>query len=162
MYLKIGQYPKLKDTRSVAGQGNKAGRAQEGVTTKGEMIEAILDIRNIYRALEQVCSNKGAGGVDRMQTDELRDFVSAHWLPFKEGLLSGTYQPEAVRRVEIPKANGGTRMLGIPTVKDRLIQQAIAQWMSGLWEPGFHPNSYGFRPGKNAHQAVHQAKAYLN
>jgi RNA-directed DNA polymerase len=126
------------------------------------MLEAILDIRNIYRALKQVCSNKGAGGADGMQTDELRDFVSAHWLPFKEELLSGTYQPDAVRRVEIPKANGGTRMLGIPTVKDRLIQQAIAQWMSGLWEPDFHPHSYGFRPGKNAHQAVHQAKEYLN
>lgn len=160
--MKIGRYPKIKDTRSAAGQGNKAGRAQEGVTTKGEMLEAILDIRNIYRALKQVCSNKGAGGVDGMQTDELRDFVSAHWLPFKEELLSGTYQPDAVKRVEIPKANGGTRMLGIPTVKDRLIQQAIAQWMSGLWEPDFHPNSYGFRPGKNAHQAVHQAKEYLN
>jgi len=126
------------------------------------MLEAILDIRNIYRALEQVCGNKGAGGVDGMQTDELRDFVSTHWSPFKEELLSGAYQPDAVRRVEIPKANGGTRMLGIPTVKDRLIQQAIAQWMSGLWEPGFHPNNYGFRPGKNAHQAVYQAQEYLN
>ena len=126
------------------------------------MIEAILDIRNIHYALKQVESNKGAGGVDGMQTDELRDFVSTHWLTFKEELLSGTYHPNVVRKVEIPKPQGGTRVLGIPTVKDRLIQQAIAQWMNGLWEKDFHVNSYGFRPNKNAHQAVLQAKEYLN
>ena len=126
------------------------------------MIETILDIRNIYHALSQVCSNKGASGVDGMQTDELRDFVSTHWSTYKEELLSGTYEPSAVRKVEIPKPQGGTRMLGIPTVKDRLIQQAIAQWMSGLWEVDFHTNSYGYRPNKNAHQAAVQAKEYLN
>lgn len=126
------------------------------------MIEAILDFRNITYALKQVCSNKGASGVDGMQTDELRDFMSTHWQPFKEELLSGTYQPNAVRKVEIPKPQGGTRMLGIPTVKDRLIQQAVAQWMNGLWEIDFHTNSYGFRPKKNAHQAVLQAQVYLN
>lgn len=125
-------------------------------------MEAILDIRNISYALKQVCSNKGAGGVDGMQTDELRDFMSTHWLAFKEGLLTGTYQPGAVRKVEIPKPQGGIRMLGIPTVKDRLIQQAISQWMTGLWESDFHANSYGFRPHKNAHQAVLQAQEYLN
>lgn len=126
------------------------------------MIEAILDIRNISYALQQVCSNKGASGVDGMQTDELRDFMSTHWQSFKEALLSGTYRPSAVRKVSIPKPHGGTRMLGIPTVKDRLIQQAIAQWMTGLWETDFHANSYGFRPHKNAHQAVLQAQRYLN
>ena len=126
------------------------------------MIEAILDIRNITYALKQVCSNKGASGVDGMQTDELRDFMSTHWQPFKEALLLETYQPSAVRKVEITKPQGGIRMLGIPTVKDRLIQQAIAQWMSGLWETDFHVNSYGFRPNKNAHQAVLQAQTYLN
>lgn len=126
------------------------------------MLEAVLDIRNITRALHQVCSNKGAGGVDGMQTDELRDFMSTHWSFFKEALRSGVYQPEMVRKVEIPKAQGGTRMLGIPTVKDRLIQQALSQWMSGLWDRDFHVNSYGFRPHKNAHQAVLQAQSYLN
>lgn len=126
------------------------------------MIEAILDIRNIDYALKQVCSNKGASGVDGMQTDELRDFMSTHWSTFKEELLSGTYQPSAVRKVEIPKPQGGTRMLGIPTVKDRLIQQGISQWMGGIWEPNFHENSYGFRPNKSAHQAVLQAQKYLN
>jgi RNA-directed DNA polymerase len=126
------------------------------------MIETIVDIRNITYALKQVCSNKGASGVDGMQTDELRDFMSTHWQSFKEALLLETYQPSAVRKVEISKPQGGTRMLGIPTVKDRLIQQAIAQWMSGLWESDFHVNSYGFRPHKNAHQAVLQAQTYLN
>ena len=125
------------------------------------MLTAILDIRNITYAQKRVCSNKGSGGVDGMQTDELRDFMSTHWSSLKEALLKGSYQPEAVRKVEIPKPQGGTRMLGIPTVKDRLIQQAIAQWMSGLWEEEFHPNSYGFRPHKNAHQAVVQAQSYL-
>jgi RNA-directed DNA polymerase len=127
------------------------------------MIEAIVDIRNISYALKQVCNNKGATGVDGMQTDELlRDFMSTHWQPLKEALLLETYQPSAVRQVAIPKVQGGTRMLGIPTVKDRLIQQAIAQWMSGLWETNFHANSYGFRLSKNAHQAVLQAQTYLN
>jgi RNA-directed DNA polymerase len=126
------------------------------------MIESIVDIRNISYALKQVCSNKGASGVDGMQTDELRDFMSTHWQSFKEALLLETYQPSAVRKVEISKPQGGTRMLGIPTVKDRLIQQAIAQWMSGLWESDFHVNSYGFRPHKNAHQAVLQAQVYIN
>lgn len=105
------------------------------------MLAAILDIRNITYALKQVCGNKGAGGVDGMQTDELRDFMSAHWPSLREALQSGSYQPEAVRKVEIPKPWGGTRMLGIPTVKDRLIQQAVAQWMGGLWEEGFIPTA---------------------
>jgi RNA-directed DNA polymerase len=126
------------------------------------MIEAILDIKNITHAIKQVSSNKGASGVDGMQTDELRDFTSTHWQPLKAELLSGTYTPSAVRKVEIPKPQGGTRMLGIPTVKDRVIQQAISQWMTVLWDKDFHVNSYGFRPRKNAHQAVQQAQIYLN
>ncbi len=126
------------------------------------MLEEILDIRNIEYACKQVVSNKGAGGVDGMQTDKLRDFLSTNWQPFRSEILQGNYKPCAVRRVEIPKPQGGTRMLGIPTVKDRLIQQAIAQWMTSKWEPEFSPHSYGFRNGRNAHQAVMQAKTYLN
>jgi RNA-directed DNA polymerase len=126
------------------------------------MIDAILDIRNIHHALKRVMSNKGSSGVDGMQTDELRDFVFTRWQPFKEELQTGTYQPSAVRKVDIPKPQGGTRKLGIPTVKDRLIQQAIAQWMNVLWEKDFHTNSYGFRPNKNAHQALVKAQEYLN
>lgn len=126
------------------------------------MLEQILDIRNITHAMKQVISNKGAGGVDRMQTDELRDFMFLHWQTFKEELLQGQYQPSAVNKVEIPKPQGGTRMLGIPTVKDRLVQQAISQWMGGLWDSEFSQHSYGFRPKRNAHQAVCQAKEFLN
>ena len=126
------------------------------------MLEKILDIRNIEYACKQVVSKQGAGGVDGMQTDELRDFLNANWQHFRSEILQGNYEPCAVRRVEIPKPKGGTRMLGIPTVKDRLIQQAIAQWMTSKWEPEFSPYSYGFRKGKNAHQAVKQAETYLN
>jgi RNA-directed DNA polymerase len=126
------------------------------------MLEEILDIRNVQYACKQVVSNKGTGGIDGMQTDELRDFLNAHWQTLRKDILEGIYKPQAVKKVEIPKPQGGTRMLGIPTVKDRLLQQAISQWMSVKWESEFIEHSYGFRPKKNAHQAVHQAQVYLN
>lgn len=91
------------------------------------MLEEILDIRNIRRALKQVTANKGAGGVDGMQTDELPDYLNAHWQELRSKILEGKYKPQPVRKVEIPKPQGGTRMLGIPTVTDRLLQQAIGQ-----------------------------------
>jgi RNA-directed DNA polymerase len=125
------------------------------------MLEEILDYRNITKALKQVISNKGAGGVDDMQTDELRDYLEANWVLLKQSILEGKYRPQAVRKVEIPKPQGGTRMLGIPCVFDRLVQQAIHQWLSPQYEPEFSANSYGFREGCNAHQAVLQAKKYL-
>lgn len=126
------------------------------------MLEEILDFRNIEKALKRVISNKGAAGVDGMQTDELRDYLHTAWLPLKSDILEGRYTPCPVRKVEIPKAGGGKRMLGIPTVLDRLIQQAIAQWLSPRYEPEFSLYSYGFRIDRNAHQAVTQAKQYLN
>lgn len=129
---------------------------------KRSMLEEILDYRNISKALKQVMSNKGAGGVDGMQTDELRDYLNEHWRPLKTSILEGSYQPSPVRKVEIPKPTGGRRMLGIPTVIDRLLQQAISQWLSPQYEPEFSKTSYGFRPGKNARQAVMQAQEYLN
>ena len=125
------------------------------------MLEEILDYRNITKALKQVTGNKGAGGVDGMQTDELRDWLEAHWMELKQSILEGSYRPQPVRKVEIPKPQGGTRMLGIPTVLDRLLGQAIHQWLSPQYEPGFSENSYGFREGRNAHRAVEQAKKYL-
>jgi len=125
------------------------------------MLEEILEYRNITKALQQVTSNKGAGGVDGMQTDELREWLEANWMKLKQSILEGNYRPSPVRKVEIPKPSGGTRMLGIPTVVDRLIGQAIHQWLSGQYEGGFSENSYGFREGRNAHQAVEQAKRYL-
>jgi RNA-directed DNA polymerase len=126
------------------------------------MLEEILAIRNVEKAFKQVTANKGAGGIDGMQTDELRDYLDANWQTLKTNILEGNYHPQAVRKVEIPKPQGGMRMLGIPTVKDRLLQQAIAQWLSPRYEEEFSNYSYGFREGRNAHQAVLQAQQNLN
>ena len=126
------------------------------------MLEEILDIRNVQKAFKQVVANKGAGGIDDMQTDELRDYLNANWQTLRKDILEGNYKPQPVRKVEIPKPQGGTRMLGIPTVKDRLLQQSIAQWLSPKYEEQFSNYSYGFREGHNAHQAVLQAQLNLN
>lgn len=126
------------------------------------MLEQVLDIRNVQKACKQVISNGGSGGVDGMQTDGLRDFLNANWQTLRTDILEGKYRPQAVKKVEIPKPQGGTRMLGIPTVTDRLIQQSLSQWMNNLWDNEFSANSYGFRPNKNAHQAVLQAQKFLN
>ena len=126
------------------------------------MLEEILDIRNVQKAFKQVTANKGAGGIDDMQTDELRDYLNANWQALKTDILQGSYCSQAVRKIEIPKPQGGTRMLGIPTVTDRLLQQAIAQWLSPKYEEEFSNYSYGFRESRNAHQAVLQAQTNLN
>ncbi|MFM2385246.1 MAG: hypothetical protein RL660_3 [Bacteroidota bacterium] len=125
------------------------------------MLEEILDRRNVNRALDQVVSNKGASGIDNMSVTELRTYVSANYASLCSSILAGTYKPQAVRKVEIPKPNGGTRILGIPTVLDRLIQQCISQRLMMMWEPKFHDCSFGFRPNRNAHQAVQKAKSYI-
>lgn len=126
------------------------------------MLEEIVQIQNVYKALEQVERNKGAGGIDNMQTDKLRPYVSANWHQLKADILKGDYYPSPVRKVEIPKAGGGKRMLGIPTVTDRLLQQAISQWLSPKYESEFSEMSFGFRPGRSAHQAVRQAQVFLS
>ncbi|MBP6517055.1 MAG: group II intron reverse transcriptase/maturase [Chitinophagales bacterium] len=125
------------------------------------MLKEITHRQNLERAMLQVIRNSGSGGVDGMQTDELRDFLNTHYQQLTEEILTGSYQPSPVRKVEIPKAQGGTRVLGIPTVIDRLIQQAISQWLSPKYEATFSEQSYGFRPNRNAHQAVMQSKQYL-
>lgn len=114
----------------------------------------VLSRDNLNRALKQVRRNKGAPGIDGMTVDELPDYLRQHWPEIRQQLLRQTYRPKPVRRVTIPKANGGSRPLGIPTLLDRFIQQAIAQVIQQDWEPRFHPHSYGFRPGRSAHQAV--------
>lgn len=126
------------------------------------MLEEILDIRNFTKALKQVTANKGAGGVDGMQTDELGDYLNANWQRLRKNISEGNYKPQPVRKVAIPKPQGGVRMLGIPTVIDRLLQQSIAQWLSPRYEAEFSHYSYGFREGRNAHQAVLQAQLNLN
>jgi len=128
---------------------------------KSSMLEKGLERRNIERALEQVIRNKGAGGVDGMQTEELRAYLNDNWQRLRSSILEGSYESSPVLKVEIPKPSGGKRMLGIPTVLDRLLQQAISQWLSPKYEGQFSKHSYGFRPGKNAHQAVMQAQIYV-
>lgn len=126
------------------------------------MLEEIVDIRNVQKAFRQVTANKGAGGIDGMQTDELRDYLNTNWQTLRTTILEGNYHPQPVKRVEIPKAGGGVRMLGIPSVIDRLLQQAISQWLSPKYECDFSSNSYGFRLQRNAHQAVLKAQVNLN
>lgn len=123
--------------------------------------EAVFARENMQTALKRVESNKGAAGIDGMEVPDLRGFLKGHWLEVREALESGKYRPSPVRRVEIPKPDGGVRQLGIPTVLDRLIQQAIAQVLTPMFEEVFSPHSYGFRPGRSAHQAVQQAQAYI-
>ncbi|WP_018663015.1 group II intron reverse transcriptase/maturase [Heyndrickxia acidiproducens] len=124
-------------------------------------MEQVLSRENLLKALHRVEENKGSHGVDGMQVSKLRPYIMEHWHEIRTSLLKGTYQPQPVRRVEIPKPNGGKRKLGIPTVMDRLIQQALNQVLMPIFDPGFSENSYGFRPGKRGHQAVRKARSYI-
>ena len=123
--------------------------------------EAVFERENLRTALKRVESNKGAAGIDGMEVEDLSGYLKAHWLEVREALESGKYRPSPVRRVEIPKPDGGVRQLGIPTVQDRLIQQAIAQVLTPMFEVVFSPHSYGFRPGRSAHQAVQESQEYI-
>jgi len=125
------------------------------------LLGCVLECRNLQRALKQVRQNQGAPGIDGMTVDELPAYLRHHWPAIRAQLVAGSYRPQPVRRVVIPKPGGGQRQLGIPTVLDRFIQQAIAQVVSAQWEPHFHPCSYGFRPGRSAHQAVRQLQAEI-
>jgi len=124
-------------------------------------MEQIVDADNMRRALKRVRSNKGAPGVDGMTVDELTPYLMTAWPTIKASLLTGRYQPQPVKRVDIPKPGGGTRSLGIPTVQDRLIQQAVLQVLEPRYDPTFSPSSYGFRPGKSAHQALRAARQHV-
>ena len=125
------------------------------------LLAQVLDRANLRRALKQVRQNKGAPGLDGMTVEALPDYLRHHWPEIREQLEAGRYRPQPVKRVEIDKADGKKRPLGIPTVLDRFIQQAIAQVISALWEPHFHPQSYGFRPKRSAHQAVRAVQANI-
>jgi len=125
------------------------------------MMEQILSYQNVTSALERVERNKGSHGVDGMSVQTLRSHLMEHWSTLRTELIKGTYLPQPVRRVEIPKPNGGVRKLGIPTVIDRFIQQAIAQVLNKQFDPSFSKQSYGFRPNKRGHDAVRQAKRYI-
>lgn len=135
----------------------------EGSRTKAEpaLMESVVSRLNMQRAYKRVMANQGAAGVDGLETSELGDLLRQHWPTIKAKLLEGSYQPQPVRQVSIPKPNGGERQLGIPTVLDRLIQQALHQVMSPVFEPTFSDSSFGFRRGRSAQQAVQQAQQHV-
>ena len=140
-------------------------RAQPALTedlfNHHDLMQAVLAPDNLRRAWKRVKSNRGAPGIDRISIDDFTAHAKVHWPDIRRHLEAGDYQPTAVRRVTIPKAGGGERLLGIPTVTDRVIQQAIAQVLTPIFDPAFSASSFGFRPGRNAHQAVRQVQTYI-
>lgn len=124
-------------------------------------MEQVVERSNLWLAYQRVVQNKGAARVDDLTVAEFKDWLKVHWPSVREALLEGQYLPQPVRRVEIPKPSGGVRTLGVPTVLDRLIQQALHQVLQPRFEPTFSEGSYGFRPGRNAHQAVRAAQAHI-
>lgn len=127
-----------------------------------DLLEEILSRDNMFKALAKVKANKGAGGIDGISTEEIDQYLIDNWEEIREKIRKRKYKPQPVRRVEIPKPNGGVRKLGIPTVVDRLIEQAIAQVLTPIVEPHFSENSYGFRPNRSAQQAVNKLLEYFN
>jgi RNA-directed DNA polymerase len=155
-----------------AGEACEAGREEiesllaahdtESPANTNRLMEEVCERENLKEALRQVKANKGSAGIDRMTVGQLSDYLKQHWPEIRERLLNGTYEPKPVRRVEIPKPDGGgVRKLGIPTVLDRLIQQSVMQVLQQRWERTFSDSSYGFRPGRSAHQAVAQAQKFI-
>lgn len=167
---------KAEDSRSVNAHAVEPGRNPGGAECGGEaaattrmrtkaelngLMEAVCERGNLWLAYERVIKNKGAAGVDGIGVSAFKDHLKQHWPTIKANLLAGGYIPSPVRRVDIPKPQGGVRTLGIPTLTDRLIQQALHQVLSPIFEPIFSASSYGFRPGRNAHQAVLAAQRYV-
>ena len=138
-----------------------ASQLAESLGGSPRLMERILERRNMFRAIKRVRANKGAPGVDGMTVNQLSGYLKRHWLKIKEDLLNDEYRPLPVRRKEIDKPDGGVRLLGIPTVLDRVIQQAIAQIIEQVWDPAFSESSHGFRPGRSQRDAVLRAKSYL-
>jgi RNA-directed DNA polymerase len=153
-----GEAPKnlAEGTESSAGE-----RGIESPAIAEQLMEEVCERENCKRAWKRVKANKGSPGVDSMTVHDLPGYLKQHWPAIREQLLSGTYKPQPVKRVEIPKPDGGVRKLGIPTVLDRFVQQAVMQVLQGRWDRTFSDHSYGFRPGRSAHQAVTQAQQYI-
>jgi RNA-directed DNA polymerase len=135
--------------------------APESPASTDQLMEEVCVRENLERAWKRVRKNKGSPGVDGMSIDDAKDYLREHWPNIRTQLLKGNYQPLPVKRVEIPKPNGGVRKLGVPCVVDRLIQQALLQVLQKQWDPTFSEHSYGFRPERSAHQAVAQAQYYI-
>ena len=152
------------EARSASSQETEVCAARSSLerpAVDGPSMEAVVERENLKKALARVKRNKGAAGLDGMSVDDLPGYLKEHWPTIRAQLLEGTYQPQPVRRVEIPKATGGTRPLGIPTVLDRFIQHAVTQVLQADWDGTFSEASFGFRPGRSAHQAVERAQAYI-
>ena len=152
------------EARSQSSEGTEASVAECSAESRApdeQWMERICQRENLWQALKRVKRNGGSPGIDGMTVDELPGYLKQHWLEIREQLLSGTYQPQPVRRVEIPKPDGGVRKLGVPTVLDRMIQQAVMQFLQGSWDNTFSESSYGFRPGRSAHQAVARAQQHI-
>ena len=147
--------------RAQVSGANSPGTEEPTEPRKPDLIETMLERGNLIRALQAVERNAGAAGVDGLETSQLRRYLFAHWNGIKEQILNGEYHPRPVRRVDIPKAGGGTRLLGIPTVLDRFIQQAIHPTLSPIWESVFWAHSYGFGPGRSAQQAIKAAQSHV-
>src|SRR5437868_8729061 len=151
-------------TRGVAGEEIEslvATSGSESPARSDRLMEEVCERENLKEALRQVKGNKGSAGVDGITVNQLTDYLKQHWPAIREQLLNGTYEPKPVRRGEIPKPDGGVRKLGIPSVLDRFIQQAVMQVLQRRWDRAFSESSYGFRPGRAAHQAVAQAQQYI-
>ena len=161
----------LNFSSTSAGEAREAGREEteslsttndpESPASTNRLMEAVCERENLKEALRRVKANKGSAGVDGMTVGGIADYLKQHWPAIREQLLNGTYEPKPVRRVEIPKPDGGVRKLGIPTVLDRFIQQAVMQVLQRRWDPTFSESSYGFRPGRSAQQAVVQAQKHI-
>src|SRR6266567_3204107 len=148
----------------VSGEGTESLAAKRGTESPAlgeQLMEEVCERENCKQALARVKANKGSPGVDGMTVQQLPEHLKQHWPAIREQLLSGTYKPQPVKRVEIPKPDGGMRKLGIPTVLDRFIQQAVMQALQRKWDRTFSDHSYGFRPGRSAHQAVAAAQQYI-
>jgi len=159
-----GALPELSGRQpQLAGNGaaNITGRMANPIPESERLMEAIISRSNMMAAYSKVVANKGAPGVDKMPVTELKSYLQEHWPCIKEELLAGTYVPLPVLRVDIPKPDGGTRTLGIPTVLDRLIQQGINQVLGAMFIPEFSKSSYGYIPGRSAHQAVQAARKHV-
>jgi RNA-directed DNA polymerase len=152
------------EARRVPREGTEQSGARcgdESRTGTAMLMEEVVGRENMVAALKRVRANKGSSGTDGMTVEELPDYLRAHWEEIKEELLLGRYRPQPVRRVQIPKPDGGVRDLGVPTVLDRLIQQAVMQVLQARWDGAFSEHSYGFRPGRSAHQDIAQAQEYI-
>jgi RNA-directed DNA polymerase len=151
-----GEAPKV-----LRGEEEPTAASETGRSGASGLMERVLEAANLKAALARVRKNKGSPGVDGVKTEDLPGYLREHWERHRSELLKGTYRPQPVRRAEIPKPGGGKRQLGIPTVLDRFIQQALLQVLQPRIDPSFSPHSFGFRPGRSAHDAVRQAQRYV-